>query len=120
MFFMKTSPMMVFGRMPMTGSAARVEPAGKPTASAVKARVSKIFCLFLESTDRGIIAPTVAAGGGRFELFSFILFWGLICEFVGRTTYKAFTKDASRVITDYFRNDMHSKGKIANIFRSGT
>jgi nitrite reductase/ring-hydroxylating ferredoxin subunit len=30
MFFMKTSPMMVFGRMPMTGSAARVEPAGSP------------------------------------------------------------------------------------------
>ena len=58
--------------MPMTGSAARVEPAGKPTASAAKARVSKIFCLFLESMDRGIMAPTVAAGGGRFELFSFI------------------------------------------------
>ena len=100
----------------MTGSAARV----KPTASAAKARVSKIFCLFLASTDRGIIAPTIATDGGRFELFSFIYSGGLICEFVGSTTTKGFAKDASRVITDYFRNDTHSKGKIANIIRSGT
>jgi len=38
----------------------------------------------------------------------------------GKDHYKAFTKDASRLITDYCRNDMHSKGKIANIIRSGT
>ena len=71
---MKTSPMMVFGRMPMTGSAAQMVSTAKLAANMI-ARVSKDFG-GLANIDKSLAAPALVACSGRCEIFSFICSWG--------------------------------------------
>ena len=50
----------------------------KPIVTALRARLSKIFCLFRANMDRGITTPAVAAWSGHIEVFCFICSRGVL------------------------------------------